>query len=374
MEYIVIIAIVIVISLVVVGLSGVLVNNSGGTDSEGNGLIKLSNFTGEGFSLTRVRVVSPSGVLVDNNFNSVYIDSSGSLAFSLNDLGSACECATGETKKNCSFVVEYTSSSGLAKSQRMTTNVDCVSAISSSDILIAPTDSTNPSVLITVPESGSTVSDSGEVDFEYTATDNNAVKECFLLINDIIEDTDSSSPFDSFTYEFSLNGDYNYSVECEDYSSNTGSDTGTLTMSYFDESNPSVTLFSPSDEETTETSLVDFNFYASDNNVLSECVLVVDDADVNTITSVTNNAYNTMSYTFSSYADYEWDVRCTDSSSNSATSGTPRTITYQGPLSLSAAWAKNPASGSGDGQDHAYSVVVDSSGNVYVVGYSSYVD
>jgi len=393
MEYLVIIAIVIVISLVVVGMSGALVNDSGGqvvsnttdlssktgsssggvaivesaTDSSGNGLIKLSNFTGEGFSLTKVRVVTPSGALVDNNFSSVYVGSSGSLAFSLKDLGSACECVAGETEKICTFVVEYTSSSGLAKSQRVTTNVACVSAISSSGTVINPIDSANPTVSITVPESGSTISDSGEVDFEYTATDNNTVKECSLLIDDVLEDTDDGSPFDSFTYEFSLNGDYDYEIECEDYSNNTGSDTGTLTIDYFDETDPSVTLAGPADENLTYNSLVDFNFYVSDNNALSECVLVIDDADVNTIISVTNGTYHQMSYTFSSYADYEWDIRCTDSSSNSATSGAPRTVTYSRVLTFAPQWARTPFTES-TGGSMGRAVAMDSSKNVYIAG------
>jgi len=394
MEYLVIIAVVIVISLVVVGMSGALVGDSGGqvatnttdlssktgsvsggvaiiesaTDSSGNGLIKLNNFTGEGFSLTKVSTVSPSGSLVDNNFNSAYIDSSGSLAFSLEDLGSACACVAGETKKSCTFVIEYTAASGLAKSQRLTTNVACVSAISSSGVTINPLDQTSPVVSITSPESGSTISNTGEVDFEYTVTDNNEVKECSLLIDDVIEDTDDTAPFDSFTYEFSSNDDYTYEVECEDYSNNTGSDTGTLTMSYFDETNPSVTLSSPEDDNSTGTAAVDFNFYVSDNNALSQCVLVVDSADVNTITSVTNSAYNLISYSLSTGGAHTWDVRCTDYGNNSATSGAARDITYDRVYSYSAAWAKGPVTGSGTWTLDGRSVVADSNGNVYAVG------
>ena len=300
MEYIVIIAIVIVISLVVVGMSGALVSDSGGsvssnttdlssrsgstsggvaivesaTDSNGNGLIKLSNFSGESFSLTKVSTVAPDGSLIDNNFNSVYIDSSGSLAFSLSDLGNACSCATGETKKNCTFVIEYTAASGLAKSQRITTNVACVSTISSSETIIAPAD----------------------------------------LVG------------------------------------------------------PVVTLSSPEDEATTETALVDFNFYVSDNNALSECALTIDGSDVNTISIVTNNAYNIISYSFSSSGNYTWDVRCTDYSNNSVTSGASRSLTYTRVLSFSAEWAKNPISETGTGYDSAYGVAVDTSGNIYVAG------
>jgi len=396
MEYLVIIAIVIVISLVVVGMSGVLVSDSGGqisststdlssrsgsssggvaivesaTDSSGNGLIKLNNFTGEGFSLTKVSVVSSDGSLVDNNFDSVYLDSSGALAFSLTNLGNACSCAVGETRKSCTFIVEYSTLSGLTKSQRLTTNVSCVSAISTSGTYVNPADFVGPIVSITNPTSGST-SNTSDVDFEYTVTDNNAVKECSLLIDDVVEDTDASAPFDLFAYTFPSNGDYNYEIECEDYSSNTGSNSGTVTLN-FDDVNPSVTLSSPADDNSTTVARVDFNFYVSDSNALSQCVLVVDGDDVNTITSVANNAYNLIGYSLSSYDVYEWDVRCTDYSSNSVTSGAPREITYTAPpLSFSPTWAQGPASGTGTGADGSYSVAVDSSGNVYVAGYST---
>jgi len=382
-----------VIVLVVVGMSGVLVSNSGGsvatnttdlssrsgstsggvaivesaTDSSGNGLVKLSNFTGEGFSLTKVSVVTPTGTLVDNNFDSVYIDSSGGITFSLKDLGDACECVTGENNKSCTFVVEYTSSNGLAKSQTITTNVDCVSAISSSEAIIGPADFVGPIVLITNPESDSTANTS-EVDFEYSPTDNNAVKKCSLLIDDVVEDTDTSSPFDLFAYTFSSNGDYDYEIECEDYSNNTGSNSGVITID-FDETNPSVTLAGPIDEYSTRDELVDFNFYASDNNALHQCVLTIDGDDVNTISTVTNNAYNTISHTFSSFGDYTWDVNCLDYSSNSTTSGAPRMVTYSRPLEFSTSWAKNPAIGSTSCTDLATTVAVDSNGNVYVGGY-----
>jgi len=300
MEYLIIIAVVIVISLVVVGMSGALVSNSGGqvsststdlssksgstsggiaivesaTDSSGNGLIKLNNFTGESFSLTKVSTVSPDGSLVDNNFDSVYIDSSGALAFSLSDLEDACSCAAGETKKSCTFVIEYTAASGLSKSQRLTTNVSCVSVISSSGTVIAPADLIEPIVLLAGPE----------------------------------------------------------------------------------------------DDNSTLISSVDFNFYVSDNNALSECVLVVNSADVNTITNVSNNAYNLISYSLSSFGSNSWDVRCTDFYSNSATSGAPRNITYES-LAFSPSLVQNPANGSGTGDDVALAVAVDSDRNVYVAGY-----
>ena len=106
-EYLVIIAIVVVISLVVVGLSTGLFNSSAGNinistqkignvvgyggisvvevavDSRGDGVLRLNNNSGDGFALTKVSGVGLGGAAIDSNFGSVFIPSSGSINLSL---------------------------------------------------------------------------------------------------------------------------------------------------------------------------------------------------------------------------------------------------------------------------------------------------
>ena len=143
-EYLVILAIVVVISLVIVGLftnmfssssqeittsSSNLGNiTSGGIsvveaviDIEGDSLIRVSNNSSDVITLTKISVGG-----VDNNFSEqlVGLDSK---VFSLSSLNSNCPCEDGQKKVKCEFRIEYSTSGGLvAKTDYKTINVDCV--------------------------------------------------------------------------------------------------------------------------------------------------------------------------------------------------------------------------------------------------------
>ena len=142
-EYLVILAVVVVISLVIVGLFTNVFSSpsqqinessdkfsvvSGGIsvvesviDVQGDSLIKLSNNSSDSITLTKISLGG-----VDNNFSEqlVGLDSK---VFSLSSLNSSCPCEEGQEKVKCEFRIEYTTVSGISKTEYRTISAQCVS-------------------------------------------------------------------------------------------------------------------------------------------------------------------------------------------------------------------------------------------------------
>ena len=142
-EYLVIMAVVIVISLIVVGLV-VTVSSSpsqqikdssskvgevavGGisivesvVDPSGDSLIFLSNNSSDNVTLTRISVGG-----VDNDFSETIVGLDSKI-FSLSNLVFGCKCSSGQKNVTCEYIITYTQN-GLAKIARITKSIECVS-------------------------------------------------------------------------------------------------------------------------------------------------------------------------------------------------------------------------------------------------------
>jgi len=140
-EYLVIIAVVVVLSLVVVGLfTGMFSNSSqqiiassdsfssisGGIrivesviDEEGDSLIRFSNNSSDTITLTKITVGG-----VPNDFSEQVV-ANDSKTFSLSDLVSGCKCLSGQKSVSCEYVINYIQN-GLAKTDRLTKTIECV--------------------------------------------------------------------------------------------------------------------------------------------------------------------------------------------------------------------------------------------------------
>lgn len=155
-EYLVIIAVIVAISLVVTGLavamfkspaSTVSVSSSalgsrvgggvgiteGVVDRDGNSIIRLLNNTGNHILISKISV---SGI--DSNYSGAYLPRGGSATFSLDSLGSTCACVTGETTHTCAFTITITSDTGLAKTQTLNKTLDCVNSAITGTGMITP--------------------------------------------------------------------------------------------------------------------------------------------------------------------------------------------------------------------------------------------
>jgi len=143
-EYLVVIAVVVVLALVVVGI---LVSQTGSTGnisasaskisqssgaisvseavvgSDGNGLITLLNNSGSTIVLTKINVDGS-----DTSYSNISLSQGDKKTFSLGNIGSSCSCVGFEgKKKNCNVVVYTASEYGLAKQFTTSVSVECVS-------------------------------------------------------------------------------------------------------------------------------------------------------------------------------------------------------------------------------------------------------
>ena len=251
-EYIVIIAIVIVIGLVVVGTlygfvdfgtgfsktSGKIQSSSSpisiieiDADPDGDGLISLQNNTGETLTITKIKLGN-----VDNNFNQNFTHGNSEL-FSLNDLGEGCSCV-GQAGKtiNCQVTIYYTSENYLNKSiTTLTIPVDCDNNVTTSKTPVTPiTETTPPNVTLTSPTNPTTTLQTNQT-LNYTVTDDSTISRCDLIIDNSIVDTNNTGPYTSFTHNFESDATYYWDVNCTDEFENEGSSNNgafTITIDY----------------------------------------------------------------------------------------------------------------------------------------------
>jgi len=109
--------------------------------------------------------------------------------------------------------------------------------------------------------------------------------------------------------------DYNFTITV---SNTTGIFESTnLSVTVNDTGAPVITLIAPADSTSVTTAAYNFTFNVTDDQTVSNCSLILDDAVINTLTSVngtggTNGMYNSSL----SVATHTWSINCTDSTGN----------------------------------------------------------
>jgi hypothetical protein len=237
-EYLVIIAVVVVIGLVAsvlifnvnnpeqvipnnnqitsnIGKGGISVVDSA-IDIEGDGLITLRNTSGAPLTLTKI-----TDGTADNIYNE-RIYSGSEATFSFSDLNTSCVCEEGQTEKTCSFTLTTISDNDITRNETITTTIYCVTdAQTANDTgqTVTSIDVTDPVVSLSSPTDANIIFD-GNIEFTYTASDDRNLTSCSLLINGAVDQTDIY-PIDlNFSKTFS-SGDYNWAIRCHDTTGNT---------------------------------------------------------------------------------------------------------------------------------------------------------
>jgi hypothetical protein len=231
-EYLVIMAVIVVIGLLVVGMASTFLSSSSGissgigglnsltgpisvsdtvADSEGDGYSAFTNNSGETLTITKVTLGG-----VDNNYNQQVIPGN-ELVFKFDDLLSGCTCSTPGETRTCSMTVYYTSVNGVPNSVTKSVTVDCVGDASTDQDAVNPAEDVAPVVSLS-----SAVGVGSVFTFSYSVDDNSDVSSCDLVLNGVVDQTDLSTPFSSFTKGFMSPQVTSWDVNCTDEHGNEG--------------------------------------------------------------------------------------------------------------------------------------------------------
>ncbi len=160
-------------------------------------------------------------------------------------------------------------------------------------------DNTAPTVSITNPANGSTVS--GTVSITADASDDNGISKVIFYIDGVSKSTDTSSPYSySWNTTAESDGSHTINVIAYDTVNQTANDQHTVTVDNIDET-PTVSITNPANGSTV-SGTVNVTADAGDDNGISKVIFYIDEVSKSTVTS-------------SPYS-YSWDTTAESNSSH----------------------------------------------------------
>ena len=136
-----------------------------------------------------------------------------------------------------------------------------------------------------------------------------------LIYNSSV-DVNGTTNSSLFNYNFSVEEDYLWN--CKSCENNSNSIFADANFSFtFDETDPFVTLLSPSNTSSYDSDLqeIEFGFNISDNSNMSNCSLIVGNVVNATNSSVANSVNSSIVASFTP-GSFNWSVNCTDIANN----------------------------------------------------------
>ena len=339
-EYLVIVAVVVVIGLIVVffassflGAPSEQIGNAAGSisamsgpigfveavaDADGGAFFGLRNNTGDGLEITGIETCS---TLVP--YEEQLLSGDDKL-FYLDGLDATCICTAVGQKKSLTVKVYATSSSTLEKNWEITLLVECVLNVDTDDwdlvVLSSGKEHVPPVVTLTSPASGYAFV-SLPVDLNFTVSDvNSTIEWCKLYIDDSITDNVYAPILEGVNLAFRVSslssGIHQWKVRCMDGNNNIGWG-GPRDLNYattvVDTTPPVITLTSPANHTVDTDGNVDFNYTVSDVSGIQSCELILNGLSVVTNSSAPFTGFHR---TLPSSGVYIWDVNCIDNSSS----------------------------------------------------------
>lgn len=223
-EYVVLLAIIVVISLVVISLISGFIDSAPGltkdnsqlvwssqdvsivesvADSKGDAIFKFSNNSADDITIVGVNIDGE-----DKNLTITKVPVGSDAAISVSNLP-ACTGNEHGYKINIIYIDQHGLTKIIAGSGEFVVNC-------TPDVFI---DVTSPVVSLVSP-SDESVDEDGDVNFVYFVSDDVGVSNCKLIIGGVVDQTDSSAPFDSFSVSFGEEGVYEWNVNCIDGNNN----------------------------------------------------------------------------------------------------------------------------------------------------------
>jgi len=218
-----------------------------------------------------------------------------------------------------------------------------LSSVGSGVVSITP-DTTSPTVSLISPANNTYENTTNTIIFTYNVTDANTVDNCSLILNGVLNLTNTSITKDiSQTFTQTLaDGSYNWSVNCTDASNNIGN-SETFNLSVNADFSPVVGLVNPSNGTTTSNDSIIFTCNATDDNNLVNISLyhnINGSFQLNQTTNI-SGTINSTNWTINNIPEgtYLWNCLVYDNSSQSDfgnsnftfTVGTPPEINFTSP-------------------------------------------
>lgn len=333
LEYLLIIGVaLIVVSVAIVGITGVVDSGSGQSidsnntlnplkhmaggsitildivdsfaDSAGDLLIRLTNQGSESINVSEIKITSSGGASSTSSYSSNASVPTNQVSVIFID-SSACVCPVEEEAVTCNIKIFFSNNTTLEKQQL----INCTSDVTPGEGNITPIDSTPPVVALLSPGDNN-IQTSKTISFEFSATDNKQISSCVLsagsesiVLSNLVNGIN--------TAVVTLANDFsgNWSVSCTDGNNTTVSSARTILV---DSTSPIISLLSPSTGASVDN--FDFVFSADDLSTINECSFFIDGVLRRVISLPQKQIEHKITFwNNDASASHTWGVSCTDS-------------------------------------------------------------
>ena len=260
-------------------------------------------------NITQVNITLPSSF---SNINSVSSDAIGTPTISGNNL--SWFNISGLIMNLSQKYFSFNATGAMPGNYNITITTTNATGSFSSNIGVTINDTTAPSITFNTPVNSANLSQNYII-INITATDEYSTVDTIILrfynsTNYLLNTTSSTGSSRYINITNLSEGVYYYNVTVNDSKNNTNnSATRSLRL---DTTAPVVTLISPMDEDTWDSSnIVSFKFNVSDVSIVN-CSLIVDGTTKETDTSIDVGSTQTITHDLANKDHYHWKINCTD--------------------------------------------------------------
>ncbi|MEM4245659.1 MAG: DUF2341 domain-containing protein, partial [Candidatus Nanoarchaeia archaeon] len=183
-----------------------------------------------------------------------------------------------------------------------------------------------PNITLVQPEINGTVETDGTVNFTFVVSSDVDVVNCTAYVNNEAYAENTSDIYLDSDYNittFLIPGTYDWNMHCIDDGDYEGiSETWNFTL-VMETTPPTVSLEYPDDNDILSLNLIDFLYNVTDNFIVANCSLIInDEVNITTTEPIHQNEAGLNLTTYLHDGDYTWSINCTDTANNEGASET----------------------------------------------------